>query len=417
MNHHRFLRQLASLALVTLLAAACSSSPPESNGSAEPTKPPDLPSQLDSTTQPGATVAPTTASSVGTGDIVLSLRAQAGAPQADQPQQEEATVLVFAQGRLIDSSPTTNGFYSATVPAGAYDIAVLYSSTPTVAYMQKDIVVEGGKPTAVVFDRPSEGELRVMVRTRSGSIPRNPYDIAITSGARQIQSGTGSSDTSGTATFQLSADLLYEVTVTYGGQDWQQTNIRLTQGQTIDARFDLPFDEGDLAVLLRTKSGHPPQKPYGVVISYDAETVHSNPSVEDSVKVALRDDRGYHVAVYYEDQQLQETNGIVKQEPNVLVKADALTEQRFELPWDEGALTVVLRAGDNPLPDAATVTVSDATGTVVKQERFVYDRFTAVLHADQEYTVRVQYKDWPEQQKPVRLGANQSIEEVFTFPL
>jgi len=333
------------------------------------------------------------------GDLVLALRAETG-----KPLKSEATVLIFSEGRLIDTGESKGGIYNVVLPKGNYDIALTYPSTPRTGYLKRDIAVKEGETNAVAFALPPEGNLRVLVRTKSDSVPRRSYSLTIASGERQIISRSGVHDES---TFQLSTGLAYDVMAKYDETEMQKTGIRVQEDKTEEARFVLPYNEGDLTVLLQTKSGNIPRKSFNVAISHKGTVVASDSSAREKFKVFLRDDRTYLVTVKYEDKEWQQAG--------ITVKEDSPTEQSFVLPWDEGTLTVLVRAGGKPLPDSARIVVIDSAGNEVASGSFVKDKFTAVLHADEEYTIRVRYKDQSEQQRKVWVRANRSIEETFSF--
>jgi hypothetical protein len=173
----------------------------------------------------------------------------------------------------------------------------------------------------------------------------------------------------------------------------------------------LPFNEGNLIVRLHTKSGSAPYRSFGVVVSDEGTTVAQDSSVEEKFEAtSLRDDRAYDVVVQYLGQEWRQTGVTIGDD------GSAEKESVFVLPWDEGLLAVLLRAGDRPLPNVATVVVADSTGREVAQDT-ASDRLTVVLHADEKYTIRVRYKDQPEQQREVQVSANTSREETFNFSL
>jgi hypothetical protein len=212
-------------------------------------------------------------------------------------------------------------------------------------------------------------------------------------------------------TFHLSTGFTYDITVKYREEELQKTGIMLREDAPLEAKFVLPFNEGNLIVRLHTKSGSAPYRSFGVVVSDEGTTVAQDSSVEEKFEAtSLRDDRAYDVVVQYLGQEWRQTGVTIGDD------GSAEKESVFVLPWDEGLLAVLLRAGDRPLPNVATVVVADSTGREVAQDT-ASDRLTVVLHADEKYTIRVRYKDQPEQQREVQVSANTSREETFNFSL
>jgi len=335
----------------------------------------------------------------GMGDLVLTVRDDTG-----KSLKSEATVHIFAESRLVDAGDTKSGFYRAVLPKGKYDISVTYPSTPRTGYLKKDIEIEDGVSKADTFVLPAEGSLRVLVRTKNGGIPRRDYTINVTSAERLVHSS--SSAYNKINTFLLSTSLVYDVNVKYEEELLEKTGVRVQGDKTEEVKLSLPYNEADLIVLLRTKSGNIPRKSFSVAVSHKGTVVASNSSVSEKFKTFLRDDRAYLITINYQGQEQHQTG--------VTVVEDSPKELPFVLPWDEGTLTVLVRAGGRPLPESARIVITDSAGKEVAGD-YAKDRYTVILHTEEEYTIRILYKDQPEQQKKVRVSADRLTEETFSF--
>ncbi len=411
MKCKKLLQEIALLTLVALFLAACGettatpASMPETAAFtptpalADVTLPPTTVTVSSGSAFASTPVPPT--SQAGLGDLVVRVRSSSGASF-----EEAATVLIFSEGQLVELGATKEGYYATTLPDGDYDVAVVYPSTPEVGALEKGVAVAGREPGVALFILPSESDLKVLVRTRNGMVPRESCGIVVASRGKKVGQNTRNDCE---PTFHLSTGFTYDITVKYREEELQKTGIMLGEDAPLEARFVLPFNEGGLIVRLHTKSGSAPYRSFGVVVSDKGATAAQDSSVKEKFEAtSLRDDRAYDVAVQYEGQEWRQTG--------VTIGEDGSAEKEFVLPWDEGLLAVLLRAGDKPLPDVATVVVADPTGRQVAQDS-ASDRLSVVLHADEEYTIRVRYKDQPEQQRTVQVSADKLREETFNFAL
>lgn len=331
---------------------------------------------------------------------MLTIRAETG-----KALEKEADVFVFAQDKLLQASTTRNGFYGAALPGGAYAVAIVYPSTPNTGSIKQNVTIKKGETTAATFVLPADGNLKVLVRAKNDAAPQKSYSVTIGSGGREVTRSSGRSEPMG---FRLSTGFAYDVAVKYGEEDFKVTGVKLKSDEDEEVKLTLPFNETDLAVLLYTKNGGAPRKSFNAVVSYRGTTVASASSAKERfLAETLRDDRPYVVTVEYEGQKFQQTG--------VMLKEGTVTEQSFNLPWDEGVLAVLVRVGDKvQSANSAGITVLDAAGREVASQ-WTTDRYTVVLHTEKEYTVRVQYKNQPEQQRKVLVSADKLTEETFNF--
>jgi len=233
----------------------------------------------------------------------------------------EATVLVYSNGRLVDLGSTYRGEYSVYLTSGYYDIGIVYPENeysnyyyhikfpPLTGNLRKDVAIVGGISNTITFTIPTESYLAAVVYTKNGALAQKYYETFITSDGQDIAEGyTGASDPT---RFILRADVSYDVTIQYDGEELKKKSIILQDGMVDEVKFWLPYDEGNVNIVLRSRNDSLPEDATVSILDANGNEIESW-QMRDEFNEVLHADLEYTILVKYKDQPAQEKIFLVR---------------------------------------------------------------------------------------------------------
>lgn len=256
-----------------------------------------LPAPTAVESQPTPTTAAASAGSSTVHDLIVVLYSQTGASKPES----EAEIAIFSDGLLYSQGHTESGIFTQKVPAGTCDILMVYPSRPVFGYLKKDVQISGEPAQALVLNVPPEGDLKVVLRTKSDQELGGSAGITIRTGEEDVYSSSWLDEV------RLRTDRTYTVTVTYGDETFVQGDVTVQEGQQQELKLALPYDEAALNVLVRS-GGKPLTDTADISIANgQGKTVAEDSwGVSDSFKATLHAGETYTVTVKHGDQPMQQ---------------------------------------------------------------------------------------------------------------